>query len=108
MCGYQIRNILPTGLWIDRGPLDASTNPPFPAAKVGEVYTISAAGVIGDSDASPGLEVEAGDIIHCTADNQGGLYITTQSSWNSLQANLNPDDLSGSGGPGSPLSPLSP
>ena len=105
MCGYQIRNILPTGVWIDRGPLDASTSPPFPAAKVGDVYTITAAGVIGDSDANPGLEVEAGDIIHCTADNPGGLYITVQSSWNSLQANLNPDDFEKSGPAIGPLIP---
>ena len=106
MCGYQVQNILPSGIWIDRGSIDASTSPLFPVAKRGDLYTVSGAGFIGDSDAGAGLKVEVGDLIYCTSDTPGGLYQTVRNNWNSLQTNLDPDDFESASGSGNPILPL--
>ena len=91
--GFQSDSQSTQGSWIDRGLFDASGNPGFPAATRGDLYTISAAGLIGDSDARPGLKVEQGDLIYCLQDNPGGLSATVGSSWNALQSNVDTDRI---------------
>jgi len=101
MCGYLSIDQNQEGTLIDRGTLDASIFPPFPPARRGDFYTISAGGVIGDSDEGDGLIVEKGDVIHCISDNNGGVSVSVGNSWNSLQANTDSEGI----GNGNPLFP---
>lgn len=66
------------------GAIDASSNPNYPTAVVGDTYKISVAGKIGGAS---GLVVEVGDTIIATADNGGGNQATVGASWNVLQTN---------------------
>ena len=50
---------------IQKGAIDASTNPNYPAADAGHEYRISVAGLIGGAS---GAIVQAGDIIICNND----------------------------------------
>ena len=74
-----------TGLWEDKGVIDASTSPNYPAGSVGDAYTISVAGKIGGPS---GVDVQLRDVVYCTADNPGGDHATVGSSWNVIQTNL--------------------
>lgn len=74
-----------TGLWEDKGLINASTNPNFPAGQVGDAYTISVAGKIGGV---LGDDVQVRDVIYCTANNAGGDKATVGNSWNIIQSNL--------------------
>lgn len=67
-----------------KGAIDASTNPNFPAAVVGDTYKISVAGRIGGAS---GTVVEVGDTIIATADNAGGTLASVGASWTTLQTN---------------------
>lgn len=57
------------GVLEDKGPLDCSTNPNYPAAAANHVYRVSAAGKIGGAS---GRDVVVGDRIVCKASNAGG------------------------------------
>lgn len=74
-----------TGLWEDKGLINASTNPNFPAGQVGDAYTISVAGKIGGV---LGDDVQVRDVIYCTANNTGGDKAAVGNSWNIIQSNL--------------------
>lgn len=74
-----------TGLWEDKGLINASTNPNYPAGQVGDAYTISVAGKIGDLF---GDDVQVRDIIYCTQNNAGGDKETAGHAWNIIQSNL--------------------
>lgn len=76
-----------TGLLDYQGAIDASANPNYPAASKGDVYRISVAGKIGGAS---GLDVQVGDEIIANADNAGGTQASVGSSWDIVQANLNP------------------
>lgn len=67
------------------GAIDASANPNYPAAVVGDTYKISVAGKIGGAS---GIVVEVGDTIIATADNAGGTQAGVGTSWNVLQTNI--------------------
>lgn len=74
-----------TGLWDDKGLLDCSLNPNYPAALKGDAYTVSVAGKIGGA---AGTDVQVRDVIYCTANNQGGTEAAVGASWNVIQGNL--------------------
>lgn len=74
-----------TGLWTDKGVIDCSGNPNYPAASKGWAYKVSVAGKIGGAS---GLTVQVGDVIYCNADNAGGTQAGVGTSWNVLQYNL--------------------
>ncbi len=66
------------------GVIDASTDPNYPAAVVGDTYKISVTGKIGGAS---GIVVEVGDTIIATADNAGGTQASVGASWTILQTN---------------------
>lgn len=74
-----------TGLWEDKGLINASTNPNYPAGQVGHAYTISIAGKIGGAF---GDDVQVRDVIYCIANNPGGDKETAGFAWNIIQSNL--------------------
>ncbi|MDO9184451.1 MAG: hypothetical protein Q7W13_00450 [Bacteroidia bacterium] len=74
-----------TGLWDDKGILDCSLNPNYPAALKGDAYTVSLAGKVGGA---VGTDVQVRDVIYCTANNPGGTELTVGASWNVIQGNL--------------------
>lgn len=78
-----------------KGSIDASTSPPFPAAKKGDLYTVTGAGFIGDSDGGDGLAVSIGDIILALEDNEGGDYVTISDQWNGITGKEPPEDQGG-------------
>lgn len=73
------------GLLDDKGGIDCSTNPNYPAALKGDVYTVTVAGKIGGVS---GIDVEIGDSIRAGADNAGGTHAAVGSSWYIAQHNL--------------------
>lgn len=73
-----------TGLWEDKGLIDCSLNPNYPAGQKGDAYTASIAGKIGGPG---GTDVQVRDVIYCRADNLGGNELTTGASWNVIQGN---------------------
>ena len=75
-----------TGLWQDKGLIDASTNPDYPAGQVGDAYTISS--IAGKIGGALGPDVQVRDVIYCTADNPGGTHEAVGDSWNIIQSNL--------------------
>jgi len=69
-----------------KGAIDASTNPPYPAADAGDTYKVGTAGKIGGAS---GVNVEAGDMLICTTDGSpAGTHATVGSNWNIIQTNL--------------------
>ena len=74
-----------TGLWENKGVIDCSTNPDYPAGQSGDAYTVSVAGKVGGVT---GVEVQAGNVIHCLNDNTGGDQATAGSDWNVMQAGM--------------------
>jgi len=68
-----------------KGSIDASTNPNYPAAAVGDAYVISVAGKIGGAS---GVSVDAGDMIVCNTTNAGGTQAAVGASWTILEHNL--------------------
>lgn len=74
-----------TGLLEYKGAIDASGNPNFPAAVVGDTYRISVAGKIGGA---AGTVVQAGDWITANTDNAGGDLATVGTSWDIIQVNV--------------------
>lgn len=74
-----------TGLWEDKGVIDCSTNPNYPAGQKGDAYTVSIAGKIGGAT---GQDVQVRDVIYCRFDNAGGNELTAGLSWSVIQGNL--------------------
>lgn len=74
-----------TGLWENKGFIDCSTNPNYPAGLSGDAYTVNVAGKIGGP---AGVEVQANDVIHCLNDNAGGTQAAVGADWNVMQSNL--------------------
>lgn len=66
-------------------PLDASTNPDYPAATAGDSYRITVSGKIGGAS---GELVQKGDVVTAIADNSGGSQAAVGSQWYILQANI--------------------
>jgi hypothetical protein len=74
-----------TGLWDDKGAIDCSANPNYPAASKGDSYTVSVAGKIGGAS---GVTVDIGDLVVASADNAGGTQAAVGASWNIYEHNL--------------------
>ena len=74
-----------TGLWDDKGLLDCSLNPNYPAASKGDAYTVNVVGKIGGA---AGTDVQVRDVIYCIANNAGGTEAAVGASWNVIQGNL--------------------
>ena len=74
-----------TGLWENKGLIDASTNPNYPAGLSGDAYTINVAGKVGGA---LGLDVEIRDVLYCINDNDGGDQATVGADWNIVQVNI--------------------
>lgn len=74
-----------TGLLDFKGTTDASTNPNYPAAVVGDAYIVSVAGKVGGAS---GKSVDVGDVYLATANNAGGTEASVGSSWAVLEHNL--------------------
>ncbi|MDC1188880.1 hypothetical protein N8089_03715 [Flavobacteriales bacterium] len=74
-----------TGLWENKGTIDCSTNPNYPAALAGDAYTVSAGGKIGGAS---GEDVQEMDVIVCLVDNAGGDQASVGASWNVIQSNV--------------------
>jgi len=69
-----------------KGLIDCSSNPSYPAADRGHTYRVSVAGKIGGA---AGINVEAGDMLICTADGTAaGNQAAVGNSWGAIQANL--------------------
>lgn len=69
-----------------KGLINCSTNPAYPAADRGHTYRVSVPGKIGGS---AGINVEAGDILICTADGTAtGTHASAGANWGIIQANL--------------------
>jgi len=79
-----VDGLIATGMKIV-GSTDASANPDYPSATVGEVYVITVAGRIGGGS---GELVEVGDMVVASADNVGGDEAAVGDSWFVVQANL--------------------
>ena len=73
------------GLLDDKGDLDASTNPNYPAALKGDIYRISVAGKVGGAS---GVNVNVGDWVRAIADNAGGTQAAVGTSWAVSEANI--------------------
>ena len=74
-----------TGLWKNKGLLDCSTQPDYPAGQAGDAYSISVAGKIGGAG---GQNVGVKDVMYCITDTPGGAEAVAGASWNIVQANL--------------------
>ena len=74
-----------TGLWEDKGLINCSTNPLYPAGQVGDAYTVSAAGKIGGP---AGTNVSVRSIIYCNQDNPGGTQAAVGNSWTVIQSTI--------------------
>jgi hypothetical protein len=61
-----------------KGATDCSTNPNYPAGKVGDAYRATNGGFIGGSS---GKTITTNGLYYCIADNAGGNEATVGSSW---------------------------
>jgi hypothetical protein len=76
---------LASGAMKFRGVIDASTNPNYPDATLGDCYTISVSGLIGGAS---GAAVDAGDLALARVTNAGGTQAAVGTSWTILEKNL--------------------
>lgn len=67
------------------GDIDASSNPNYPAADIGDTYIISKAGKIGGSS---GIVVDVGNTIIAKKDTSGGAQGVVGDDWTVLQSDL--------------------
>ncbi len=68
----------------NKGGIDCSTNPNYPAGLNGDTYQVTVAGKIGGVS---GITVDVNDEIVCSADNAGGDQATVGSSWYIVEGN---------------------
>jgi hypothetical protein len=80
-----VDNLVTSGVKIIGG-IDASANPNYPAAVVGDAYHITVAGLIGGA---AGKSVQVGDLIVNVVDSAAGDDATVGSSWIIMEENLN-------------------
>ena len=80
-----VDTLIATGVKI-KGSIDASTNPNYPAAVVGDAYHITVDGLIGGA---LGVSVQQGDLLVNIADSVAGDDATVGSSWIIMEENLN-------------------
>jgi hypothetical protein len=73
------------GLFDYKGGTDASANPNYPAAVVGDTYRVTVAGKVGGAS---GKSVDVGDVYLAVADNAGGNEATVGTSWIVIEHNL--------------------
>ena len=73
------------GLLDDKGALDCSANPNYPAGLKGDAYHVTVAGKIGGAS---GISVDIGDVVACQTDNAGGTQAAVGTSWYVLEHNL--------------------
>lgn len=76
--GFVSIPVLPGGALTLKGNIDASANPNYPAALVGDAYYISVAGKIGGAS---GVVVNVGDLIVCKTANAGGSQAAVGADW---------------------------
>jgi len=79
-----VDNLVASGVTII-GSIDASANPNYPAAVVGDAYHISVAGLIGGA---LGEQVEVGDLLVNITDSAAGDDATVGSNWIIMQKNI--------------------
>lgn len=79
-----IDGIVSTGMEF-KGGIDASTNPNYPAAVVGDVYRITVAGLIGGGSGTP---VTVGDTLICNTAGAAGTQAAVGANWTIVQANV--------------------
>ncbi|MEO9870345.1 MAG: hypothetical protein ABJQ69_03520 [Ekhidna sp.] len=82
-----------TGLWEDKGLINATNPIPFPSGERGDAYTIIvdealSNGVIGNSNGQPGVAVKNRDVLYCIKDNPGGTALEVGSDWNVIRARV--------------------
>lgn len=75
----------PTGAYVNKGNIDASTNPNYPVGVNGDTYIITVAGKVGGAS---GKTVEVGDMVIAKADNAGGTEASVGASWIVVQGNV--------------------
>lgn len=68
-----------------KGGFDASLNPNYPAATVGDFYRVTVAGKIGGVS---GIDVTIGDTIHNYITSAAGTQAAVGSNWTIVQANV--------------------
>lgn len=68
-----------------RGEINCSTNPNYPAAKAGDRWEVTVAGKIGGA---AGIDVDVYDEIVCKVDNAGGTQAAVGNSFYVVQGNL--------------------
>jgi len=73
------------GLATPKGGIDASANPNYPAANVGDFYRVTVAGLIGGAS---GIAVTPGDVIENFATSIAGTQAAVGASWTIVQANV--------------------
>ncbi len=71
-----------------KGGLDASSNPNYPAATIGDVYVVTVAGKVGGAS---GVTVSVQDQVIATATNAGGTQASVGSSWIVAEGNITID-----------------
>lgn len=74
-----------TALFENKGNLDASANPNYPAATLNDAYRISVAGRVGGAS---GPKVSVGDWVIAIATNAGGTQASVGGSWDIWEGNI--------------------
>ena len=74
-----------TGLATPKGGIDASTNPNYPAAAVGDFYRFTVAGLIGGAS---GIAVTIGDVAECYIASVSGTQAAVGANWTIIQSNV--------------------
>ena len=74
-----------TGLAVPRGGIDASTNPNYPAASVGDFYRVTVGGMLGGTS---GYAVTVGDVAECYINSVAGTQAAVGANWTIVQANV--------------------
>ena len=69
----------------NKGPIDCSTNPNYPAANVGDRFEVTVAGKIGGAN---GITVNVWDEIVCSTANSGGDQATVGADFYIVQGNI--------------------
>lgn len=73
------------GLGAPKGPLNASTNPNYPAAVAGDYYYISVGGKVGGAS---GKDVSAGDCAFCFVTGAAGTDAAVGANWTIVNTNI--------------------
>jgi hypothetical protein len=96
---YESDGVTPTEIvslnnLLYKGNINASSNPNYPQAVAGNMYTVTVSGKIGGSS---GANVQAGDILFCNTDSVSGDYSTVGQNWNIIQSKINTLPVSNGG-----------